>query len=108
MYDSTQYVIANDHIAVNVPCSDDFISSINVLLGQAPNLINAELENIPQLSDPGSMCLPLFFYVFKVSMFCNNTFYVDWKSYLYCSSAIFAINYVVPSNAMNNPANHEE
>jgi hypothetical protein len=57
LYDSTQYMIANGHIAVNVPCRDDSTSSINVLLGQAPNLVSAELENIPQLSNPGSMCL---------------------------------------------------
>jgi hypothetical protein len=57
LYDSTQYRIANGHIAVNVPCNDDSASSVNVLLGEAPNLINAELENIPELSNPASMCL---------------------------------------------------
>jgi hypothetical protein len=57
LYDSTQYIIANGHIAVNVPCNDDSTSSVNVLLGEAPNLVSAELENIPQLSNPGSICL---------------------------------------------------
>jgi hypothetical protein len=57
LYDSTQYLIANGHVAINVPCSEDSVSSTNVLLGQAPNLVNAELENLPELSSPGSMCL---------------------------------------------------
>lgn len=57
LYDSTQYRITNGHIAVNVPCNDDSASSVNVLLGEAPNLINTELENIPELLNPDSTCL---------------------------------------------------
>jgi hypothetical protein len=57
LYDTTPYMIMSGHVAVNVPCSDNSTSSVQVLLGQAPNLAPAELENIPELSTPGEMCL---------------------------------------------------
>ena len=57
LYDTTPYTITNGHIAVNVPCEDNSTASIQVLMGQAPNLAPAELENIPELSTPGEMCL---------------------------------------------------
>ncbi|HEX7818041.1 MAG TPA: hypothetical protein VF419_01565 [Nitrososphaeraceae archaeon] len=57
LYDSTPYMITNGHVAVNVPCEDNSTASIKVLLGQAPNLTAAELENLPELSTPGEMCL---------------------------------------------------
>jgi hypothetical protein len=57
LYDSTPYMIMNGHVAVNVPCEDNSTASVQVLMGQAPNLTEAELENLPQLSTPGEMCL---------------------------------------------------
>jgi hypothetical protein len=57
LYDSTPYMITNGHVAVNVPCEDNSTASIQVLMGQAPNLTAAELENLPELSTPGEMCL---------------------------------------------------
>ncbi len=57
LYDSTPFVITNGHIAANIPCEDNSTASFNILIGQAPNLTNAELENVPQLSSPGTMCL---------------------------------------------------
>src|SRR5262245_40390194 len=57
LYDSTPYMIMNGHVAVNVPCADNSTASVQVLLGQAPNLTAAELENLPELSTPGEMCL---------------------------------------------------
>lgn len=57
LYDTTPYMIMNGHIAVNVPCEDNSTASIQVLMGQAPNLAPAELENVPELSTPGEMCL---------------------------------------------------
>jgi hypothetical protein len=57
LYDSTPYMIMNGHIAVNVPCEDNSTASVQVLIGQAPNLTEAELENLPELSTPGDMCL---------------------------------------------------
>ena len=57
LYDSTPYKIMNGHIAVNVPCEDNSTASVQVLMGQAPNFTAAELENLPELSTPGEMCL---------------------------------------------------
>jgi hypothetical protein len=57
LYDSTPYMIMNGHVAVNVPCEGNSTASIQVLLGQAPNLTAAELENIAELSSPGDLCL---------------------------------------------------
>jgi hypothetical protein len=57
LYDTTPYMIMNGHVAVNVPCAENSTASINVLLGQAPNLTAAELENLPELSTPGTLCL---------------------------------------------------
>ena len=57
LYDSTPYTIGNGHIAANLPCEDNSTASVNVLIGQAPNLTAAELENVPQLSTPGDLCL---------------------------------------------------
>jgi hypothetical protein len=57
LYDSTPYMITNGHVAVNVPCEDNSTASIQVLMGQAPNFTAAELENLPELSTPGDMCL---------------------------------------------------
>jgi hypothetical protein len=57
LYDSTPYMIMNGHVAVNVPCEGNSTASVQVLMGQAPNLTEAELENLPQLSTPGQMCL---------------------------------------------------
>lgn len=57
LYDSTPYMITNGHVAVNVPCEDNSTASIQVLMGQAPNLTAAELENLQELSTPGEMCL---------------------------------------------------
>lgn len=57
LYDSTPYMITNGHVAVNVPCEDNSTASIQVLMGQAPNFTAAELENLPELSTQGEMCL---------------------------------------------------
>jgi hypothetical protein len=57
LYDSTPYLIGNGHIAANLPCEDNSTATVNVLIGQAPNLTAAALENVPQLSTPGDLCL---------------------------------------------------
>lgn len=57
LYDSTPYQINNGHVAAKVPCGDDNQTSINILLGKAPNLKPAELEYIGPLSEPGNLCL---------------------------------------------------
>ncbi len=57
LYDSTPYHIMNGHIALKVPCEDDSTSPIQVLVGSAPNMTAATLENVPPLSTPGEQCL---------------------------------------------------
>ena len=57
LYDSTPYHIMNGHIALKAPCEDDSTTPIQVLIGSAPNMTAATLENLPSLSTPGEQCL---------------------------------------------------
>ena len=57
LYDTTPYHILNGHVALKAPCSDDGTTSIQVLIGSAPNMTAATLENIAPLSTPGEQCL---------------------------------------------------
>ena len=57
LYDSSPYHIMNGHVAIKVPCEDDSTTDIQVLIGSAPNMTAAELENIGPLSTPGEQCL---------------------------------------------------
>ncbi len=57
LYDSTPYHILNGHIALKAPCEDDSTTPIQILIGSAPNMTAAPLENIAPLSTPGEQCL---------------------------------------------------
>lgn len=57
LYDSTPSHIMNGHIALKVPCTAESNSTIQVLIGSAPNMTATTLENIPALSTPGEQCL---------------------------------------------------
>lgn len=57
LYDSTPYHILNGHIALKAPCEDDSITPVQVLIGSAPNMTAATLENVAPLSTPGEQCL---------------------------------------------------
>jgi hypothetical protein len=57
LYDSTPDTILKGHVAVKIPCEDDSVSPIQVLIGSAPQFVTAELENIASLSKPGDLCL---------------------------------------------------
>ncbi|MGH9978779.1 MAG: hypothetical protein ACRD8Z_23540 [Nitrososphaeraceae archaeon] len=57
LYDTTPYKIMDGHVAINVPCEDNSTASVQVLVGKAPNFTASELENLPELSTPGEMCL---------------------------------------------------
>ena len=57
LYDFTPYHIMNGHVALKTPCGEDSTSPIQVLIGSAPNMTAATLENIPSLSTPGEQCL---------------------------------------------------
>ncbi|MEO9363631.1 MAG: hypothetical protein ABI348_06990 [Nitrososphaera sp.] len=57
VYDATPYHIMKGHVAMKVPCDDQNKTSVQVLIGQAPNLKPATPEFIAQLSTPGEQCL---------------------------------------------------
>ena len=57
LYDSTPYHILNGHIALKAPCEDDSTTPIQILIGSAPNMTVATLENVAPLSTPGEQCL---------------------------------------------------
>jgi hypothetical protein len=58
LYDTTPYKLMVGHVAVKVPCNANSEPAIQVLIGQAPNLVAPdELEYIAELSTPGKMCL---------------------------------------------------
>ena len=73
LYDSTPYHILKGHVALKAPCDDNSTSSIQVLIGSAPNMTAVSLENLqsstdpnmtltarenfPTLSTPGELCL---------------------------------------------------
>ena len=57
LYDSTPHHILNGHIALKAPCGDDSTTPIQILIGSAPNMTVATLENIAPLSTPGEQCL---------------------------------------------------
>lgn len=57
LYDTTPYMIQVGHIAAKLPCDSNNKTSLNVLIGQAPNLKPAVLEFVKELSTPGKMCI---------------------------------------------------
>jgi hypothetical protein len=57
LYDSTPYHILNGHVALKAPCEDDSTTPIQILIGSAPNMTAATLENVAPLSTPGEQCL---------------------------------------------------
>ena len=57
LYDSTPYHILNGHVALKVPCGDNSTTPVQLLIGSAPNMTAATLENIAPLSTPGEQCL---------------------------------------------------
>jgi len=57
LYDSTPDMILKGHVAVKIPCGDDSVSPIQLLIGSAPQFVPAELENLANLSKPGDLCL---------------------------------------------------
>lgn len=57
LYDTTPSKIVSGHVAAKLPCNSDNETDVNVLIGQAPNLTAADMELIPELSNPGSLCL---------------------------------------------------
>ena|SRR6476469_9554617 len=57
LYDATPYKIMNGHIATKLPCDANSVTSLKILVGQAPNFKSASLDLVKELSKPGSMCI---------------------------------------------------
>ena len=57
LYDTTPYMIKVGHVAAKLPCDSNSKTSLNLLIGQAPNLKPADLELVKELSKPGAMCI---------------------------------------------------
>jgi hypothetical protein len=57
LYDTTPFKIASGHVALKVPCNNANSTDVQVLVGQAPELNQAELEFVSPLSQPGDLCL---------------------------------------------------
>jgi hypothetical protein len=57
LYDSTPYKITNGHVAAHFPCDETSTTPLHITIGQAPNLTPANLAVVPELSNPGTICL---------------------------------------------------
>jgi hypothetical protein len=57
LYDTTPYLIKLGHVAAKLPCDSNNKTSLNVLIGQAPNLGKADLKLVKELSIPGKLCI---------------------------------------------------
>jgi hypothetical protein len=56
IYDSTPYHIMKGHVALRAPCNEQNETSLQVLIGQAPNK-PATLEFVGELLTSGDQCL---------------------------------------------------
>ena len=57
LYDTTPYLIQVGHVAAKLPCDSSNATSLNVLIGQAPDLKPAKLELVKELSTPTKLCI---------------------------------------------------
>lgn len=57
LYDTTPYMIMDGHVAAKLPCDEQSQTPLRILIGQAPHLIVAGLELVPELSAPGQTCM---------------------------------------------------
>jgi hypothetical protein len=85
LYDVTPYMIMAGHVAAKLPCDSNSKISLNVLIGQAPNLKPADLELVKELSKPGAMCI----------------YHVDIES------TQQGVNGIITDIALQNPTNNE-
>jgi hypothetical protein len=57
LYDTTPYLIQVGHVAAKLPCDSSNTTSLNVLVGKAPDLKPAKLELVKELSTPEKLCI---------------------------------------------------
>jgi hypothetical protein len=57
LYDSSLYKIADAHISAKIPCNGNSSSTLELLVGHAPDFKPAKLEPVKELSKPGYLCM---------------------------------------------------
>jgi len=57
LYDSSLYKIADAHISAKIPCNGNSSSTLELLVGHAPDFRPANLESVKELSKPGYLCM---------------------------------------------------
>jgi hypothetical protein len=57
LYDSSLYKIADAHISAKIPCNGNSSSTLELLVGHAPDIKPAKLEPVKELSKPGYLCM---------------------------------------------------
>jgi hypothetical protein len=55
--DTTPVRVDAAHLAINVPCTEEFDTDIIAVAGVAPDVQTVELELVPELSSPPTNCL---------------------------------------------------
>ena len=66
IYEASPFIISEGHLTAGLPCNEDSIANVNLLVGNISNLKTIPLESISVLSTPGDICS----YEFSLS---NNT-----------------------------------
>ena len=57
LYDTTPYLIQVGHVAAKLPCDSANKTSLNVLVGKAPDLKPSKLVLVKELSTPEKLCI---------------------------------------------------
>ena len=112
LYDSTPFHIMNGHIAINVPCNDESVPEVNVMIGVAPDLTNATLDSVSALSDPGELCL------YHVDLISNDDFTItdvalsnpgeDDIEFPEMSTVVLGVNEIMPGEHMEHHGESEQ
>ena len=56
LYDSSPYKIVEGHIAAKLPCNENGLTEVQILMGHINDLEAFNLAPINELSDPGNLC----------------------------------------------------
>lgn len=56
LYDSSPYQIMSGHIAAKLPCNEDGVTDVQILMGQIHALELVNLQSVTELSDPDNLC----------------------------------------------------
>jgi len=56
IYDTEPMFISEGHLIATLPCDENQVSPVNILVGKIPNLSSIFMELVPQFSDAGENC----------------------------------------------------